>query len=66
MAEKIAVDTDEVKRVFLLMEKVNEFFHQPENFEDVGEFANSNYKEIREVYYEIIWNWLPEDLKREF
>jgi hypothetical protein len=28
-------------------------------------FANENYSEIHELYYKIIWNWLPKDVQEE-
>ncbi|TQV82650.1 hypothetical protein FKG94_07945 [Exilibacterium tricleocarpae] len=63
MNGNVSVDVDEVKRVYDLIERVHSFFHQPMNFPNVDEFAENNYKEISEIYYNVIWNWLPEDMK---
>ena len=52
---RIKVETDEVIRVYRLLEALNDFFHQPLNFEDkniVMSFARKNYPEIRELYYD--------------
>ena len=60
------VKTDEIIRVYRLLEALNDFFHQPLNFEDketVMRFAQKNYPEIRELYYDTIWEWLPEDVR---
>ncbi len=60
------VKTDEIIRVYRLLEALNDFFHQPLNFEDketVMRFAQKNYPEIRELYYDTIWEWLPENIR---
>ncbi len=65
---KVDVSADEVKRVFNLLEKVNSLFHQPMKYEDpeqVKAFAEANYKEISDLYYNIVWEWLPESVKAE-
>ena len=58
----------EVRRVYELLEKLQELFHQPLYYEDPGrvrKFAEANYGEIRELYYNVVWEWLPEDLRKE-
>jgi len=68
MDQKIDVSVDEVKRVFDLLEKINSFFHQPMKYEDpefVKAFAENNYKEINDLYYNVVWEWLPEPVKAE-
>ncbi|RLC18188.1 MAG: hypothetical protein DRI57_08785 [Deltaproteobacteria bacterium] len=60
------VKTNEIIRVYRLLEALNDFFHQPLNFEDketVMRFAQKNYPEIRELYYDTIWEWLPENIR---
>jgi hypothetical protein len=67
-SEKIDVSVDEVRRVFDLLDKVNALFHQPlkyDNSEVVKAFAEDNYKEISELYYNVVWEWLPEAVKAE-
>jgi hypothetical protein len=68
MGQKIDVSIDEVRRVFDLLEKVNSLFHQPMKYEDselVKAFAETNYKEINDLYYNVVWEWLPEAVKTE-
>jgi hypothetical protein len=65
MNKKIEVDLNEVKRVYKLMEEINDFFHQPMNFKNVEKFAKEKYKEINSVYYDVIWGWLPKDIQNE-
>ncbi|ADZ92704.1 hypothetical protein [Marinomonas mediterranea] len=65
---KVDVSVDEVKRVFDLLEKLNSLFHQPMKYEDselVIAFAEANYKEISTLYYNVVWEWLPESVKAE-
>lgn len=62
------IETDEIIRVYRLLEALNDFFHQPLNFENketVMRFAQKNYPEIRELYYDTIWEWLPEDVRNK-
>ena len=68
MARKIEIDVDEVRRVFLLLEQVNGMFHQSfkyKNTDIVSEFAESSYPEIKELYYQVVWHWLPKDIQDE-
>ncbi|QTA87034.1 hypothetical protein [Desulfonema magnum] len=65
---RIKIETEEIVRVYRLLEALNDFFHQPLNFEDkdtVMRFAQKNYPEIRELYYDTIWEWLPEDIREK-
>ncbi len=57
------LNQDEVLRVFSLVEKIHELFHQPDNYslENFYKFGEENYSEIHEAYYKIIWNWLSEE-----
>ena len=65
MSTHVTVELDEVKRVYLLIEKLHEFFHQPMNYENTEAFAGKNYQEIKELYYNVVWGWLPDDVKRD-
>lgn len=57
------LNQDEVLRVFSLIEKIHELFHQPDNYtlKNFQEFGENNYSEIHEAYYKTIWNWLSEE-----
>lgn len=68
MTEQVVVDLKDVMRVFQLMEEMNAFFHQPMNFESVDKvqaFAHSHYPEIGELYYRVVWDWLPGDVQEK-
>jgi len=68
MSTKIEVDVCDVRKVFDVIEKVHDLFHQPMKYKDtskIEEFADENYSEIKELYYDVVWKWLPEDVKKE-
>jgi len=65
---KIQVDLADVKRVFRLLENIHELMHEPLRYSDssqVEAFAAAHYAEIKELYYETVWNWLPQEVKQE-
>lgn len=65
---KIEIDLEEAKEVFLLFERLQEFLHQPMNYdsgEKLEEFVCSIYPDIADAYYKTIWNWLPRDIQKE-
>ncbi|CAM4126205.1 hypothetical protein FLBR109950_16065 [Flavobacterium branchiophilum] len=58
----------ELIRLYRLLENLNTFFHQPMNFNDkdvVMDFAKKNYPEIKDFYYNIVWELLTEEFKKE-
>jgi len=68
MSVKIEIELDEARRVLDLLEKVNDLFHQPMKFKDTAQvesFANENYQEIKSLYYDVAWDWMPEDVKED-
>jgi hypothetical protein len=68
MERRIEITLDEAKRVFRFLEKVQHLLHQPLYYRDpkmVEQFANDNYPEAKDLYYKIIWSWLPEDVRKE-
>ncbi len=60
---KIEISLEDAQRVYRLMEEMNDFFHQPEKYNETEKFAKKNYEEIRSLYYDVVWNWLPQDIK---
>jgi hypothetical protein len=69
MSRKVELELDEVKEVFLLLEEMNAFFHQPMHFDDspqTEEFAGRIYPELHRLFYKVTWNWLPPDVQKEF
>ncbi|WP_078130221.1 hypothetical protein [Leptospira alexanderi] len=68
MAEKIQIPLDEVKRVFKFLENVHDLMHQPLSYRNsklVDNFVNENYPEVKELYYRVVWNWLPKETQKE-
>ncbi|WP_017852504.1 hypothetical protein [Leptospira interrogans] len=68
MAEKIQIPLGEVKRVFKFLEKIHDCMHQPllyQNPKLVEKFVYENYNEVKELYYHVVWNWLPKEIQKE-
>ena len=70
--QTVEVSVNEVVQLYLLLEKLNDFFHQPLNYPDVqslyaflGNADNGVYREIATAYYGVIQTWLPPDALRE-
>ena len=59
---------EEQIRLYRLMEKLNWFFHQEMHYldRDIAEkTARECYPEIRDLYYDILWNDLPEGTQEQ-
>jgi hypothetical protein len=68
MATELQIPLDEVIRVFRFLEKAHDLMHQPITYQDlrqVEDFVNANYSELRELYYRVVWNWLPENVRTD-
>jgi hypothetical protein len=68
MKRTLEVPLDEAKRLFRFLEKAHDLMHQPMYYRDtevVDKFVGKNYAEVKELYYDIVWNWFPEDVQRE-
>ncbi|EMY76970.1 hypothetical protein LEP1GSC060_3413 [Leptospira weilii serovar Ranarum str. ICFT] len=66
--KKIEIPLDDLKRIFKFLENVHDWMHQPlyyRNIELVEKFVNENYEEVKELYYHVIWNRLPEGTRNE-
>lgn len=62
------MERSELKQLYLLLEDLNDFFHQLENLKnsgDVERFVTRVYPELRKMYYETVWSWLPKDFQEE-
>ena len=70
MSEKIEVDQDEVKQLFLFLEELNHFFHQPMKYGDQAQVINyvegGMYDKLKVMYYDVVWNWFPPAIQEEF
>ena len=65
---RIEITIDEAKRVFRFLEKMNHLLHQPLYYRDsdfVEKFARDNHDEAKELYYKVVWEWLPDDVRKE-
>ena len=64
--DRLEIKTDEVVRLYKLLEEMNDLFHQPmkyKNSDVVERFSDENYAEIKDLYYNVVWNWLPLEVK---
>ena len=69
MKKTIPIPVSEIKEVFELLEQMNDLFHQPLNYQNselMNKFAEDKYPEIRKLYYETVWKWLPEEEKKHY
>ncbi len=66
---QIQANLEEVKQLFLCLEKLHEFLHQPEYYRDaasVQEFLDAGmYEELKRMYYDVVWKWLPPTVQKE-
>lgn len=65
MDREIKIRLDEIKKVYLLLEDLNDFFHQEKNYSNVKEFADQNYERIHDCYYKTVWEWFPKDIQEK-
>ena len=69
MTNSKLIPVSEIKEVFEFLEVANQLFHQSLNYGDnevVKKFATENYPMIKNLYYNIVWNWLPEEEKKKY
>lgn len=69
MTKQVSISVEEIKEVFELLEKINDLFHQPLSYREteiVENFADSNYQEIKKLYYDTVWKWLPEEEQKRY
>ena len=69
MNEKVEVPLDEVKRLFLFLEDLNSFFHDPDKYnnqERLVKYVESGmYEKLHSMYYQVVWSWLPPTVQKE-
>lgn len=68
MDTHIKIPLDEARRVFEFLEKAHDLMHQPMAYGDpqqVERFVETNYAELRDLYYQVVWSWLPEQVRQE-
>lgn len=62
----LKVPLADVRRVFKFLEKIHDLAHDPLNYQDterVSVFMRDNYPEIKDLYYKIVWKWLPKEVQ---
>lgn len=60
----IKMEEKDLKRIYYLLEEVNDVFHDSFKFKDskiMEDFATEYYPEIRDLYYHVVWDYLPRD-----
>lgn len=68
MSDKIQVEPSELKELFLFLEDLNHFFHQPMHYEDqeqVKSYVEGMYPKLHSMFYDVVWNWLPPKMQKE-
>jgi hypothetical protein len=63
----VCVDVNEALRLYAILEKLNQLFHQPSNYRNsalIEKFADDNYPEIHALYYRVVWDWLPKEIQQ--
>lgn len=65
----INIDDDGIKELWLLLETLNDIFHDPDKFCDsnvILNFQKDFYPIIHKMYYDTLWNSLTRKQKSEF
>ncbi len=69
---KVEIPVKDLMYLYKTMELLNDFFHQPMHYptiEDVEKFLGNKeegaYKAISRCYYDILWNFLPNDFQKK-
>ncbi len=65
MAKYLKIRTDEALRLYRALAKVRYFLHRPNEVitEEITEFRDKNYTELSDLYYDIVWDWFPEEIQ---
>lgn len=69
MTETKSISVSEIKEVYEFLEEINHLFHQPLNYQDsetIEIFAKDHYPQIHKLYYEVVWEWLPDEEKKKY
>lgn len=64
----IILNKEDIMEIYLLMDKLNEIFHDPKRSEDVNimqKFGDTNYPIIHKLYYQTLWNALTTEQRKE-
>ncbi|WP_197272156.1 hypothetical protein [Neisseria sp. 83E34] len=62
------LNQDDVMEIYLLLDKLNEIFHDPDRSGDINiiqKFGDTYYPVIHKLYYETVWNSLTIEQRKE-
>ena len=62
------LNKEDIMEIYLLMDKLNEIFHDPTRSEDVNvikKFGDTYYPTIHKLYYKTLWNALTIEQRKE-
>ncbi len=68
MKKTIPIPLDEAVRVLRFLEKAHDLMHQPMTYRSgaqVEAFVEANYSEVRDLYYGVVWGWLPAEVRAD-
>lgn len=63
---RIELEVMDVIRVFRLLERLHDFIHSSDNemtLEQYSSFAQDIYPELRDCYYNVLWDSIPKELQ---
>lgn len=62
------LNKEDIMEIYLLMDKLNEIFHDPSRSEDINiikKFGDIYYPIIHKLYYKTLWNALTIEQRKE-
>ena len=62
------LNKEDIMEIYLLMDKLNEIFHDPSRSEDINiikKFGDAYYPIIHKLYYKTLWNALTIEQRKE-
>ena len=62
------LNKEDIMEIYLLMDKLNEIFHDPSRSEDIDtikKFGDKYYLIIHKLYYKTLWNALTIEQRKE-
>lgn len=62
------LNKEDIMEIYLLMDKLNEIFHDPARSEDINtikKFGDTYYPIIHKLYYKTLWNALTIEQRKE-
>lgn len=66
MEDTIKMKSDDLLRLYNVMEEIHDLLHQPLKYRDVqkmDDFVKGHYSDIKDLYYNVLWDYLPDDVR---